>query len=119
MGYRSLADCVADLEKNGHLVRLSDPIDANLEAAEIQRRLYASGGPAVLFDNVVNCRFPMVSNLFGTLERARFIFRDTFENVQRAIELKVQPEAALKAPLKYWKAPFIACLLYTSPSPRD
>ncbi len=108
MGYRSLADCVADLEKNGHLVRLSDPIDANLEAAEIQRRVYASGGPAVLFDNVVNCRFPMVSNLFGTLERARFIFRDTFENVQRAIELKVQPEAALKAPLKYWKAPFIA-----------
>ena len=108
MGYRSLTNCVADLEKNGQLIRLSGPIDANLEAAEIQRRVYASGGPAILFDNVVDCQFPMVSNLFGTLERARFIFRDTFENVQRAIQLKVEPEAALKKPLKYWKAPFIA-----------
>ena len=108
MGYRSLGDCVKDLEKNGHLVRLSDPIDANLEAAEIQRRVYASGGPAILFDNVVNCRYPMVSNLFGTLERAKFIFRDTFENVQRAIQLKVAPEEAMKHPLKYWRAPLIA-----------
>lgn len=108
MGYRSLAKCVADLENNGHLVRLDDPVAANLEAAEIQRRVYASGGPAILFNNVVGCQFPMVSNLFGTLERARFIFRDTFENVQRAIQLKVHPEAALKQPLKYWKAPFIA-----------
>ena len=108
MGYRSLRDCVRDLESNGHLIRLSDPVDANLEAAEIQRRVYANGGPAVAFDNVVGCRYPMVSNLFGTIERARFIFRDTFENVQRAIQLKVEPEAALKQPLKYWRAPLIA-----------
>ncbi len=108
MGYRSLAQCVNDLEKNGHLVRLTEPIDANLEAAEIQRRVYRSGGPAILFENVIDCRFPMVSNLFGTLERARFIFRDTFENVQRAIQLKVNPQIALQNPLKYWRAPFIA-----------
>ena len=108
MGYRNLAQCVHDLEKNGHLVRLSDPIDANLEAAEIQRRVYRAGGPAILFDNVKDCRFPMVSNLFGTLERARFIFRDSFENVQRAIQLKINPQIALQNPLKYWRAPLIA-----------
>ena len=108
MGYRSLRDCAEDLEKNGHLVRLTDAVDANLEAAEIQRRVYASGGPAIAFDNVVDCSYPMVSNLFGTMNRARFIFRDTFENVRRAIQLKVQPEEALKQPLKYWRAPFIA-----------
>ena len=108
MGYRSLSECVRDLEQNGHLVRISEPIDANLEAAEIQRRVYASGGPAILFDNVVNCRFPLVSNLFGTLDRARYIFRDSFENVQRAIQLKVAPEEAMKRPLKYWRAPLIA-----------
>ena len=108
MGYRNLATCVSDLEKNGHLLRIEQPIDACLEAAEIQRRVYLSGGPALYFTNVSNCSFPMVSNLFGTLERARFIFRDTFANVQRAIQLKVAPEEALKNPLKYWRAPMIA-----------
>ena len=87
MGYRNLGACVSDLEKNGHLLRIEKPIDACLEAAEIQRRVYLNGGPALYFTNVPNCSFPMVSNLFGTLERARFIFRDTFENVQRAIQL--------------------------------
>lgn len=108
MGYRSLRECVDDLETHGHLIRLTDPVDANLEAAEIQRRVYANGGPAIAFDNVSNCSYPMVSNLFGTIQRAHFIFRDTFENVRRAIQLKVQPEEALKQPLKYWRAPFIA-----------
>ncbi len=108
MGYRSLTDCVNDLERNQHLIRIDSPVDPNLEAAEIQRRVYQAGGPAILFTNVLGSTFPMCSNLFGTLERARFIFRDTFENVQRAIQLKVDPSEALKQPLKYWRAPFIA-----------
>ncbi len=108
MGYRNLHDCVNDLERNGHLIRIDEPIDAHLEAAEIQRRVYASGGPALFFSNVHGCQFPMVSNLFGTLERARFIFRDTIENVKNAIQLKVDPSAALKNPAKFWRAPFIA-----------
>lgn len=108
MGYRNHLDCVNDLGKQGHLIRIPDEIDAHLEAAEIQRRVYLSGGPALLFENVKGCAFPMASNLFGTIERARFIFRDTYANVQRAIQLKVDPSAALKQPLKYWKAPLIA-----------
>lgn len=108
MGYRYLADCTNDLEKHGHLIRVTDEVDPNLEMAEIHRRVYLSGGPALLFTSVKGCRFPMVSNLFGTLDRARFIFRDTFANVQRAIQLKVNPEEAIKQPLKYWKAPLIA-----------
>jgi 4-hydroxy-3-polyprenylbenzoate decarboxylase len=108
MGYRSLEQCVLDLEKNDRLIRFAESVDPNLEAAEIQRRVYLSGGPAILFSNVKGCRFPMVSNLFGTLERAKFIFRDTFENVQRAIQLKVDPTLALRKPLKYWRAPLIA-----------
>ena len=108
MGYRHLKECVADLRKHGHLVEVTEPVDAHLEAAEIHRRVYQSGGPALLFSNVVGCRFPMVSNLFGSLERARFIFRDTFQNVQRAIQLKIEPESALKEPWKHWRAPLIA-----------
>ena len=57
-------------------MRIEEEIDPYLEAAEIQRRVYQAGGPALLFTRVKGCRFPMVSNLFGTLERTRFLFRD-------------------------------------------
>jgi 4-hydroxy-3-polyprenylbenzoate decarboxylase len=104
----SLRRLVADLEHSGHLVRIDKEIDAHLEAAEIHRRVSASGGPAVLFANVKGCRFPMVSNLFGTIERARYLFRHTYENVQRAIELKIDPFSALRNPLRYATAPLTA-----------
>ncbi len=102
----SLRRMLIDLERAGHLVRLEDEIDARLEAAEIQRRVYASRGPAVWFTRVKDCRFGMVSNLFGTLERARYLFRHTYENVRRAIELKIDPTALLRNPLRYLSAPF-------------
>jgi 4-hydroxy-3-polyprenylbenzoate decarboxylase len=100
MTYRNLQSCVADLEQHGHLVRIEEPIDADLEAAEIHRRVFASGGPAILFANVVGCKFPMVSNLFGTMPRVRFIFRKTIEHVRRLIDMKMEPETFFKAPLQ-------------------
>jgi len=108
MGYRTLRHCVEDLEKNGKLLRIEETVDAHLEAAEIQRRVYLSGGPALLFSSVKQCEFPMVSNLFGNIEQARFMFRDTLESVRRLIELKIDPNEFWKSPLRYWKAPFTA-----------
>jgi len=108
MSYRSLKQCVDDLERNGHLRRIDAPIDAKLEAAAIQRRVFAAGGPALLFANVAGCKFPMVSNLFGTLDRAKFLFRDTYEKVERLVDLKIDPTRALKSPFKYAGAPFSA-----------
>ena len=108
MGYRNLRQCVEDLAANGHLVRCTDEVDAHLEAAEIQRRVFRADGPAVLFENVRGCSFPMVSNLFGNLPRAHFIFRDTLEWVRRLVELKTDSNAFWKKPFRYWKAPWIA-----------
>lgn len=105
MGYRSLRDCVADLERTRQLVRIPQEIDADLEAAEIQRRVYLAQGPALFFERVKGCAFPMVSNLFGTLDRCRFLFRDTLDAVRRLIELKIEPDAFWKNPLRYWKVP--------------
>ena len=113
MGYRSLKACVQDLEKNGHLVSIDQEIDPFLEAAAIHRRVYEAGGPAILFKRVKGTPFPMVSNLFGTLDRARFMFRDALEPVRRVVELKVDPMALLKAPLRYAGAPITA--LHTLP----
>jgi 4-hydroxy-3-polyprenylbenzoate decarboxylase len=104
MGYRTLKQCVDDLERHRHLVRVEVEVDARLEAAEIQRRVCAAGGPALLFTRVKGCRFPMVSNLFGTIERARFMFRDSLERVRRLVELKIDPTAGFRRPLRYVSA---------------
>ena len=106
MGYRNLQQCIADLEAAGHLVRLASEVDAQLEAAEVHRRVCASGGPAVLFEKVKGCNYPMVSNLFGTIERARFMFRDSLQAVQRAIELKIDPNEFFKRPFRYAGTPW-------------
>jgi len=98
MGYASLRECIADLERTKQLVRIGVEIDPHLEAAAIQRRVYAAGGPALLFERVKGCAFPMVSNLFGTLERSRFLFRDSLDAVRRLVELKIDPSAAIKHP---------------------
>lgn len=104
MGYRNLRECVLDLERNGELVRISTEISPNLEAAEIQRRVYLAGGPALLFERVAGTPFPMVSNLFGTIERTRFLFRDTLDLVRRLVELKIDPAEAMKKPFRYARA---------------
>ena len=104
MGYRSTQECVADLEKQGHVLRISEEVDPYLEMAEIQRRVYQANGPAILFENVKGTAFPCVSNLFGTPERARFIFRDTYDEVSALVAAKADPTALLKNPLKALRA---------------
>src|SRR5580704_9819828 len=105
MGYRNLRECVLDLERTGQLVRIESEVDPFLEAAEIQRRVYQAGGPAVFYARVRGCRFPMVSNLFGTKERTRFLFRDTLATVRRLVELKMDPMQALKKAWRYRDVP--------------
>ncbi len=62
------------LEAEGRLVRVSEPVSPELEVTEIQTRLLAEGGPAVLFENPVRpdgqgFEMPILVNLFGTIER--------------------------------------------------
>ena len=100
MSYSSLEACLLDLEKHGHLIRIREEVDPYLEMAAIQLRVYEAKGPALLFENVKGSRFRAASNIFGTLERSKFIFRDTIQQVQQLIELKNDPVKALKSPLK-------------------
>jgi 4-hydroxy-3-polyprenylbenzoate decarboxylase len=74
MPYRSLRDFMERLEKDGQLVRVQAPVSPFLEMTEIQTRLLAEGGPAVLFENVVGANgqrhgMPVLVNLFGTVQR--------------------------------------------------
>jgi 4-hydroxy-3-polyprenylbenzoate decarboxylase len=74
MPYRSLRDFMDRLEREGRLVRVGHPVSPHLEMTEIQTRLLAEGGPAVLFENVRRADgtpydMPVLVNLFGTVER--------------------------------------------------
>lgn len=108
MKHRCTRDVVEDLRTDGRLIQIDDEVDPNLEMAEIQRRVYARNGPALLFNNVRGCQFPAASNLFGSLDQARYLFRDTLEAVRRLIEIKLDPSALAKRPFRYAGVPLTA-----------
>ncbi len=96
MGYLNLQETVVDLERRSQLKRIEVEVDPYLEVGAIQRRVYAAGGPALLFTNVKGCSFPMLGNLYGTLERARYLFRDTLPAIERLVDIKVDPGVAFR-----------------------
>lgn len=85
-------------------MRIKEQVDPYLEMAAIHLRVYEMGGPALLYENVKGSRFRAASNIFGTLNRSRFIFRDTLASVQKLIELKGDPIKAIKHPLQNFGA---------------
>jgi len=98
MGFRNLQETVVALEKAGQLKRIEVEVDPRLEVGTIQRRVYAQQGPALLFTRVKGCAFPLLGNLFGTLERGRYLFRDTLPVIERLFSLKNDPGLALRHP---------------------
>jgi len=69
MAFASLRDFIRHLEGKGRLVRVEEPVSPVLEMTEIQTRLLAEKGPAVLFETVEGSTMPALVNLFGTVER--------------------------------------------------
>lgn len=100
MKYRSLEDCLLFLEKHNELVRVREEVDPHLEMAAIQLRVFKAGGPALLFEKIKGCRFRAASNIFGTLQRSKLIFKDTLPQVQQLISIKNDPMQAFRHPLK-------------------
>src|SRR3954466_11717027 len=100
MSYASMQDCIDDLDKHGQLIRITEEVDPFLEMAAIQLRVHEAGGKAILFEKVRGSRYRGVSNLFGTTERSKFLFRDTLDKIKKLIELKNDPLQALKHPFQ-------------------
>jgi 4-hydroxy-3-polyprenylbenzoate decarboxylase len=69
MKYSDLREFIAQLEKEGELIRIKTEVDANLEITEICDRTLKKGGPALLFENVKGHDMPILANLFGTEKR--------------------------------------------------
>jgi len=90
------------------LIRVREEVDPNLEMAAIHMRVCEAGGPALLFENVKGTSFRAASNIFGTKERAAFIFRDGIKKVQRMVEVKSDPASVLRKPFSNLDVPFTA-----------
>ena len=66
MAYRSLREFIDVLETKGELVRVTEPVSSVLEMTEIQTRLLATSGPAVLFEHVLSQ--PQLTRSFKALK---------------------------------------------------
>lgn len=108
MNYKNLQECIDDLDRNNQLIRIKEEVDPHLEMAAIHLRIFEKGGPAILFEKIKGCNYQAVSNLFGTLERSKFIFRENYETIQALIDAKNNPIEALKSPLKNFKVAMAA-----------
>ncbi len=108
MPYTSLKDALFDLEKNRQLVRIKTEVDPYLEMAAIHLRVNEMQGPAIWFENVKGTKFSCVSNIFGTYERAKFLFKETFDKTQWLIKTFKNPIEILQNPIKALRyAPFL------------
>ena len=81
--HANLRSFLSQLRKENELVEIAAPVDPYLEIAEIHRRVIAEGGPALLFTNVKNSAFPVVTNLFGTYRRVEMAVGKRPETIVR------------------------------------
>lgn len=83
------------LKKEGELQIIDARVDPYLELAEIQRRVVAQQGPALLFTDVKGTKFPVATNLFGTRRRIDLAFGEEpytfFKRVVEAVEILGSP----------------------------
>ncbi len=88
-----LTDFIDLLADNGELVRVSAPVDGDLELAAITARVAGpSGGPALLFERVAGAKFPVVTNLLGSERRLLLgLGVQSFEEIADRITAVIQP----------------------------
>ncbi|MEO8276885.1 MAG: UbiD family decarboxylase [Thermoanaerobaculia bacterium] len=101
--FPDLRTFLAELRRERDLVEITAEVDPHLEVAEIHRRVIAAGGPALLFTNVRNAGFPLVTNLYGTPRRAALAFgRRPQQLIARLADLA--REILPPTPAKLWAA---------------
>ncbi len=97
MAYKDLRDFIKQLEKKGQLKRIKIEVDSELEISEITDRVVKQGGPALFFENVKNSEFPVVTNLFGTMERMCMALEaDSLDSIGSRITELLEPKPPLK-----------------------
>ena len=99
MPYTNLSDFVQVLENAGELRRIAHPVKAELEIAEIADRVMKAGGPALLFENVVGKKIPLLINAFGSMKRMSIALGvNDIEEIAKKISklIQIQPPRTFK-----------------------
>jgi UbiD family decarboxylase len=96
MSFKDLSSFCAYLKKENELVEIKQQVDSNLEIAQIHRSIAASNGPALLFSNVKNSPFPVVTNLFGSEKRMALAFPSGLDKWLEQIVHLIQSPPSLK-----------------------
>jgi UbiD family decarboxylase len=86
--HKDLRSFIETLRREDELTEISVEVDPYLELAEIHRRVIDEQGKALLFTNVKGSRFPVLTNMFGTVKRIELAFgRKPQQFVERAVEM--------------------------------
>ncbi len=107
MSYPSLEAALLDLEKHGMLLRIRDEVSPDLLMPKMAEIATRESMPAILFERVKGSPFRAAANIFGTMERARFLFRKTWQKAETAIAFHADPLSVLKHPKRFLTLPEI------------
>ena len=106
MSLDNISQFLSAIDRVGELVRISEPVKAKLELAEIADRVMKQpdGGKALFFENVIlddgeRSNYPVVINLFGSMRRMSLALGvddldEIGERITEMLDLKV-PEGLL------------------------
>ena len=93
MAYKDLREFLRLLEGKGLLRRIKAEAEPALEIAEINNRIVKAGGPALLFENPKNSKFPVLVNAFGSYERMRLALEvESLDDIGERILEFLEPE---------------------------
>jgi len=101
MAWKNLAEFVKKLEESGELVRITEPINADLEVTAVADRMMKTtgGGKAMLFENVVRvgesepCGIPLLINMYGSKKRMAWALGvEDVEEISGRIKKLLKPE---------------------------
>jgi UbiD family decarboxylase len=100
--HANLRSFIEQLRRENELVEIEAEVDPYLEIAEIHRRVIDRQGKALLFKNVKNSKFPVITNLFGTNKRIDLGFtkkpQQLVKTLVEMVEVLLPPK-----PKELWK----------------
>ena len=66
MAFKDLREYLEFLETQGQLMRIKKPVNKKFDITAYTRKTSDLNGPALLFENVIDCNMPVLSGLFAT-----------------------------------------------------
>lgn len=104
MPYKDLREFMDTLRQRGELAVCKREVDRNIEIAKVTEKSSKTGGPAILFEKVKGCQTPVVTGLFGTVERACLAIDATkynaYKSMARGLEKPIPGKIVAGGPCK-------------------